>query len=351
MHECAALAHRAGHDALRRGEREVRRDVADFFDPRGLELRPAPGAEPGQLADAVFGEYGVTGAVCVVGTRVRGEAVPARGDVRGGGTGEHGAQVARLRADVFEQRARLVEHRVRGEKGFEVEVYAVVDVVAVQRQHRGIADVEPGAAQHPELQRRVEEEVLLHPGARLDLEQAPAAFGQALEHVGAHEHPAVLEGRLEERGRGTRVDEPAGLLERLSNVPVVRTDPVAAGVAPACRLADRASGIEGGLRDLVGRAGERGCEGVVPQPERALGAGEVTRLGESIWGHHRLGSASCRGMGKRGSPATGAVSHTVCRRRRPGARAARARAGAGDGRGDRRSVGWRPQDSGRSLCA
>ena len=47
-----------------------------------------------------------------------------------------------------------------------------------------------------------------------------------------------------DRRRGARVDEPAGLLERLSRVPVAVADVVAAGVSSARRLADCASGID-----------------------------------------------------------------------------------------------------------
>ena len=96
----------------------------------------------------------------------------------------------------------------------------------------------------------------------------------------------MLEGRFEQRGRGARVDDLAGLLKRRRDVPVVVCDPMATGKAPARGLADLVSGIEDRLEDIVGGGGELGREGVVPQAKRALGPGEVARLGESGTGFH-----------------------------------------------------------------
>ena len=185
--------------------------------------------------------------MCVVGTRAGREAVIARCNVRGGGPGKHRQHRARLRVDAAEKRARLVEHRVRRKQRFPVEAHAVVHIVSVEGEHRGVAHVEAGAAQHPELYGHIQEEDVLQPGAQLDLHQAPVPRGKALEHVGADEHPGVLEGRFEQRGGGVRVDDLAGLLKRRRDVPVVMCDPMAAGKAPARSLSDLASGLVGRL--------------------------------------------------------------------------------------------------------
>ena len=107
---------------------------------------------------------------------------------------------------------------------------------------------------------------------RLDFNQAPAAGGQALEHVGAHKHPLVLERRLEQRGRGARPDNLARLRQGLRNMVVIVRDTMVTGVAPARDFADLVPGIENRLEDIVGRARELAFAGFVPEPQVALGA-------------------------------------------------------------------------------
>ena len=82
MHESATLTHRAAHDALQCSQRKVRRDIADLLDTCRFELDAALGGEPWQLTDAVIRNDMIAGAVGVVRTFVRNEAVIARRDIR-----------------------------------------------------------------------------------------------------------------------------------------------------------------------------------------------------------------------------------------------------------------------------
>ena len=87
-------------------------------------------------------------------------------------------------------------------RGMEIESNAVVDVLPVERQYSGIANVEPRAAQHPELDGHIEDEDLLKPRGRLDFNQAPAACRQTLEHGRRAPAPARARyARLEQRAR------------------------------------------------------------------------------------------------------------------------------------------------------
>ena len=99
----------------------------------------------------------------VVRARVRREAVLARRDVRGRGFGEHRLQVAHLDTHGLEHCIRLVGHGVQTEQRVEVQPLAVVNVVTVEREHARLAHVEPGAAQDPELDGRVDDEHPLGP--------------------------------------------------------------------------------------------------------------------------------------------------------------------------------------------
>ena len=186
------------------------------------------------------------------------------------GCGEHVLHRPHLFADGVEKRDRLVEQRMHREQGVEIEPHAVVDVASVEGEHRGLAHVEPGTAKDPELDGEVEQEDVLEPGGRLDLDQAPPAPGKALDHVGADQHPFVLEGRLEYRGRDTRLDDLACLLQRLRNVPVVVGDEVTTRKAPARCLADLVAGLEHRLEGLAGRGRQITPIGVVPEPQVAL---------------------------------------------------------------------------------
>ena len=161
VHDGAALAHRAPDDALERGEGDVVGDGADVRDARGFERRAAFGPEARELVDGVLGPDVAAGAVRMVRTGVGGEAVRARCDARCIGTGEHRLHLAHQRVDAVDARHRLVEHRVRGEQRVEVESGAVVDVAAVESEHRGVAHIKPRAAHGPELHGDIEHESLL----------------------------------------------------------------------------------------------------------------------------------------------------------------------------------------------
>ena len=162
----------------------------------------------------------------------------------------------------------------------------LVKMTSDEREDCGLADVEPGAAQHPELDRHIEYEDLLERGARLDLDQAPAACGKTFYHVGANQHPLVLEGRFEYRGGRIRLDDLARCFERVSDVAVIVFDELAAGNSPARHLADLVSGIDDRLKGIVGRDREFARVAVVPEPQMALGSGEVVRFRErGLAGH------------------------------------------------------------------
>ena len=105
----------------------------------------------------------VAGTVGVVRAFVRNEAVIARRDNRCGGLREHRLHLAHLPTDCVEERVCFVEHGVQLEQGVEIEPHAVVDVVPVEREYPGIANVESRAAQHPDLDGHIEDEDVLEP--------------------------------------------------------------------------------------------------------------------------------------------------------------------------------------------
>ena len=163
VHDSPIFTYCAVNDALRWGQRKVGRNIADLLDTCRLELHAALGAEPRKLVDAVIRHAPIAGAVGVQRTLVRDEAVLARRDVRCSGFCEHRVHRAYLRTDGVQERARLVEHRVQLEERLEIEPHAVVDVVPVEREYPGIANVESRAAQHPDLDGHIEDEDVLEP--------------------------------------------------------------------------------------------------------------------------------------------------------------------------------------------
>ena len=111
-----------------------------------FSLGPAFLGEPRQLVDSVLGRGEVPGAILVVLARVGRKAVTARGNVRRGRMGERFVHLLDLRADRFEECARLVKDRVQLEQRVEIEPHAVVDVLAIEGEHPGFVHVDPGAA-------------------------------------------------------------------------------------------------------------------------------------------------------------------------------------------------------------
>ena len=236
MHHGAIFPDRPPDDALQPRQRKIVRNVPNFLDTRGFEPAPSRRSEPRQLVDAVLGNDHVPCAMFVVRAQVWSEAVPARRDLRWRWLGEHALHRPHLQADGIEMRGRLVKPRMHREQGVEIEPHAVVDVVSVEGEHRGLAHIEPGTAKNPELDGQVEQEDLLEPSGRLDLDQTPRAPGKALDHVGADQHPFVLEGGFEHRGRGVRLDDLTRLLQRLRNVQVIVSDPFDMPFDDACPL-------------------------------------------------------------------------------------------------------------------
>ena len=275
-------------DALQPIQREVVRDVPDLPDPHGVEAGAEIRRQPREFVEAVVGDREVARAVGVVGARVRREAVVAGRDVRSRRAGKHRLQLPHLAADRVKPCGGLVGHGVQPEQRVEVQPPPIVDVVPVEREHARLADVEPGAAQDPELDGHVEDEHVLGSRRRLDLDQAPAPFGQTLEHVGADEHVLVHEGSLEQRRRRAGVEDRARLGERLADMTVVVRHEVAARVAPARQFAHFLAGVEDRLKRLVGGSCQVACVGVVPEPEMALGSRDEACLREAGASRHGI---------------------------------------------------------------
>ena len=82
VHHSAILADCLANDALQLRERKIVRNIPDFLYVRGFELGPSRRGESRQLANAVFRNGMAAGAMRVVLTLVRCEAVPARRNVR-----------------------------------------------------------------------------------------------------------------------------------------------------------------------------------------------------------------------------------------------------------------------------
>ena len=86
----------------------------------------------------------------------------------------------------------------------------------------------------------------------------------------------MLERRLEQCGRRARADDLARLGQGLRDMAVIVRDTMATGIAPARDLADLVPGIENCLQGIVGRARELALVAFVPEPQVALGPGNVT---------------------------------------------------------------------------
>ena len=249
--------------------------------PASLQLRTAIGPQPRKFADAVVRAYEVARAMRVVRAVVRGEAVIAGCDVGRNGVRDQRLHLPCLSADGVEERFGLLEHIVQLEQGVEIEPLPIVDIGPVQGHHRGIAHVQPRAAQHAKLERRVEDEDVLQPGGGLDLDQPPSAVRQALDHVGAGEQALMNEGCLEQGGGGVFLDDLARLRQRVGDMPVILGDEVTVRVTLAGQLADFVPGLEDRLERVIRLGGQIPRVVVVPEPEMALGAGEEAGLGES----------------------------------------------------------------------
>ena len=102
----------------------------------------------------------------VVLTLVRREAVLARRDVRCSGLGKHAVHLPHSRADGFEALDRLVKKRMQREQRAEIEPHSVIDVIVVECEDCGVAHVQTGTAQDPELDSQVEDEDLFEPRGR-----------------------------------------------------------------------------------------------------------------------------------------------------------------------------------------
>ena len=251
------------------------------FEPGAVLLR-----QPGQLVDAVVGSDMAAGAMRVVRARVGVEAMAAGRDVRCGGRGEHRLHLAYAGADGVEERLGPVRHRVQPEESVEVEPRAVVNILPVQGKHTRLAHVEPGAAQHPELDGGIEDEDVLEPGCRFDFRQAPAAAGQALDDIGADQDAPMPERRLEQGRRGSGLQHPARFLERLPDMAVIVRHEMAAANAPARQFPDLVPGLEDRLERLIGRRRQIAPIAVVPEPQMALRSGNVAGLGEGGFPRH-----------------------------------------------------------------
>lgn len=279
VQRCAAFANGLADDALKSGQREVSGNLTNLLDPGRHELHTAPRVKPGKLVDAVIRMDRMPGAMSMVRALVGLETVATRSDVRRGRPGQHALHLPDLRFHGVAVRLRLVENRMKPEQGLEVECHAVMDVVPVERQHPGIAHVQSGALQHPELDGGIAHEDVLQPGRRFHLDQAPAPSGKPLDHVGADQHSLVLECRLKECRRGSRIDDAARFLKRLGDMPVIVTDLMAARIEPARRSADLVTGIEHCLQGFVRLRPEIGPVGLVPETQMALSSGNESRLG------------------------------------------------------------------------
>ena len=151
------------------------------------------GGEPGKLRDSALGLVLIASAVRVVGTRVGRETMLAGQDFRSELLGQHGQHGFDPHLDPCQSLHGERKHGVESKQRLEVELLPIVDVVTIQGQHTGFANIEPGTEQDPELQREILCEYILCPGRGLDLDETPASFGEPFNHVRPSEHATVLE--------------------------------------------------------------------------------------------------------------------------------------------------------------
>ena len=273
MNHGVLFPHGPANDALQPGERKFVRDVPDFFNARIFQLRTAAGHQPRKFADAVVRADAVARAVRVVRALVRGEAVVAGRDVGRNGVRDQRLHLPCPPADGVEERFGLLQHIVEFEQRVQVEPLAVVDIRPVQGHHRGIAHIQPRAAQHAKLEGCVKDEDILQPGGGLDLDQPPAAARQALDDVRTGEQALMHEGCLEQGGSRAFLEDFTRLRERVRNMPVILGNEVPARVPLAGQLADFVAGSEDRLECVAGLGGQIPRMVVVPEPQVALGAG------------------------------------------------------------------------------
>ena len=186
---------------------------------------------------------------------------------------DHRLHLPNARYDGIQKRLRLIQNGMQLEQRVEVEPFAVVDIVPIQREHPGFAHIESGAAQDPELERNIEDEDILEACSGLDLDQPPTAARQALDHVRPDQYPSVDERRLEQGRNSIHRNDLPRLFQSFRHMPIVLRDEVSAGVMTAGDLADFVPGIEDRLKGIVDLGGKIGCMGVVPEPQVALVAG------------------------------------------------------------------------------
>ena len=172
------------------------------------------------------------------------------------------------------------------EQRMEIEPDAVVDVVTVERDHFSFANIDASAAQHPQLNGHVNNEDILEPISGFDFTQSPAARRQLLQDVGPDKYILVAKGRLKECRRRSRPEDLASFLQRLADMPMVVPDRVAAGISFAREHAHFVAGIEYRLQAIFRRRCQVTFVTVVPEPQVALIAGKVARLGKAPPWHH-----------------------------------------------------------------
>ena len=145
-------------------------------------------------------------------------------DLRRLGTRDHLVHDLDVEIHGVEQRRSLLVNVVQPEQLARIECLSGADEGVVQRQYAGVPHVEAGAAQNPELNRRVEDEDVLDPRGRLHLDHAPAARRQFLEDVRTGDNAAVLEGGFEQNGCIAVGDQLPGLDDRLVEMQVIPAD-------------------------------------------------------------------------------------------------------------------------------
>ena len=187
-------------------------------------------------------------AVIVVGAVVRDEAMVSRWDVRGIvslQSGEHGRD---LTIQGVLETSHLLHERMKAEEAAQVQVLTVVHIVSVEGEYTGFAHIEPGTLQHPDLNGEVSDKDLLGARSRLDLDQSPSTFWQALDDVGAYQHTLMYEGCFKESGAGLIPEDAGGFLERFVCVPIVLGDQTATRMSLAREFADDLACVKDGLQ-------------------------------------------------------------------------------------------------------
>ena len=148
-------------------------------------------------------------------------------------------------------------------------------------------DAETRSLQHPHLHGDIGDVLGLHAYAGLHLVEVPLGRPDPNEDVGAHEHAAVLDGRLEDRRRGVG-QQAASHLERLRGPGVVLGDQDTAREPLASEGADRMPRVEDVLLRLGDRIGQLRRVGLEPQRPAALQPGLEPRLGQPARHHCHL---------------------------------------------------------------